>query len=112
MISSLNASALQFLNGLNRIGERMNHAQRQITTGLKVSQVSDDPDQISTLLLARAHLETAKQIGENLARQKAEVDTGEQSLQNAVQLFERARTLGAQGNTATQTATTRATIAD
>ena len=87
MLSNLDPSAQQFLNNLNRIQERMSHAQREITTGRRVNQVSDDPDQISTLLTARAHLESAKQIQTNLGRVKAETDTAEQSIQSAVQLF-------------------------
>jgi flagellar hook-associated protein 3 FlgL len=111
MLSSLDPSAQQFLNALGRIDDRMSRAQRQISTGLRINQVSDDPDQISTLLTARAHLSAAQQIQTNLGRVKAEVDGGEQALESAVQLFERARTLAAQGNTDTQTAGTRASIA-
>jgi flagellar hook-associated protein 3 FlgL len=111
MISSLNAFDQQFLNNLNHIAERMEHAQRQISTGVKLERVSDDPDQVSTLLNTRARLATADQIYSNLGRVKAEVDATEQALQSAVTLFERVRTLGAQGATGTQTAGTRAVIA-
>jgi flagellar hook-associated protein 3 FlgL len=89
----------------------MNKAQAQISTGVRMAKVSDDPDQVSTLLSARASLAAADQVKSNLGRVTAEVDAGEQALQNAVQLFERARSLGAQGATGTQTADTRATIA-
>jgi flagellar hook-associated protein 3 FlgL len=108
MITSLNPSDQQFLNNLNRVAERMSRAQRQLSTGVKMARVSDDPDQVSTLLNARASLSTALQIHSNLGRVSAEVDAGEQALQNAVQLFERARTLAAQGVTGTQTASGRA----
>lgn len=108
MITSLNATDQQFLNNLNRVAERMNRAQRQLSTGVKMARVSDDPDQVSTLLNTRASLSAALQIHSNLGRVSAEVDAGEQSLQSAVQLFERARTLAAQGVTGTQTASGRA----
>ena len=111
MISSLNASDQQFLNSLNRVGDNMQRAQRQLSTGVRLARVSDDPDQVSTLLNARASLSAAKQIHSNLGRVSAEVDAGEQALQSAVQLFERARTLGAQGATGTQDARTRAVTA-
>jgi flagellar hook-associated protein 3 FlgL len=111
MISSLKAFDQQFLNGLNRVADRMNRAQRQVSTGVRMAQVSDDPDQVSTLLNARASLSAAKQIRSNLGRITAEVDAGEQALQSAVQLFERARTLGSQGATGTQTAETRGVLA-
>ena len=112
MISSLKATDQQFLNNLNRIATRMNRAQRQISTGVKLSGVADDPDQVSTLLNARASLSSAEQTQANLGRVKAEVDAGEQGMQSAEQLFERIRTLGAQGVTGTQTASTRQAVAE
>jgi flagellar hook-associated protein 3 FlgL len=111
MITSLNANDQQFLNNLNRVAERMSRAQRQLSTGVKMARVSDDPDQVSTLLNTRANLSAAEQIQSNLGRISAEVDAGEQALQNAVQVFERARTLAAQGVTSTQTASGRAVVA-
>ena len=107
-MSDLPTSDQQFLNNLNRVAERMSRAQRQLSTGVKMARVSDDPDQVSTLLNARANLSAAQQIHSNLGRVSAEVDAGEQSLQSAVQLFERARTLAAQGVTGTQTPSGRA----
>jgi flagellar hook-associated protein 3 FlgL len=111
MISSLDPSSQQFLNDLNRISDAMNTAQRQMSSGLKIAAVSDAPDQISALLEARAGLSSAQQILTNLGRQKSEVDAGEQALETAVQLFEQAQTLGAQGDTDTRTADQRATLA-
>jgi flagellar hook-associated protein 3 FlgL len=107
MVPSLRASDQVFLNNLNRVQKRMAEAQARITTGLKVERPSDAPDQVSTLLATRSTLARTEQIQSNLGRVKAEVDAGEQALQNAVSLFERARTLGAQGVTGTQTASTR-----
>jgi flagellar hook-associated protein 3 FlgL len=111
MISSLKPSDQIFLNNLNRVSERMNRAQRQLSTGVRMARVSDNPDEVSTLLNARASLAGAQQIQSNMGRVSAEVDAGEQALQNAVQLFERARTLAAQGVTGTQTASGRAVTA-
>jgi flagellar hook-associated protein 3 FlgL len=111
MISSLKPSDQLFLNSLNRVADRMNQAQRQLSTGIRMARVSDNPDEVSTLLNARASLAGAEQIQSNLGRVSAEVDAGEQALQSAVQLFERARTLAAQGVTGTQTAAGRAVTA-
>ena len=90
----------------------MSRAQKQITTGVRVASVSDEPDQITTLLTARQHLEAAQQIETNLGRVKAEVDGAEQTLQTASQLFERVRTLGAQGANASQNAQSRLALAN
>jgi flagellar hook-associated protein 3 FlgL len=111
MLSSLNPSAQQFVDNLNTVTERMARAQQEVSSGLKVSQVSDAPDSISLLLQAHANLSSTEQTLSNLGRVKTEVDAGEKALENAVNLFEQARTLGAQGATDTQTAASRATIA-
>ena len=107
MISNLDPSNQQFLNDLNRISDRMQNAQRQLSTGLRVSQVSDAPDVISTLLQARASLSATQQTLTNLGQTKSEVDAGEQTLQSAVSLFDQVQTLGAEGATDTATASTR-----
>jgi flagellin-like hook-associated protein FlgL len=54
MISSLDSNSEAFLNSLNLISNRMQTAQKEITTGLKFTAVSDDPDQVSSLLQTRA----------------------------------------------------------
>jgi flagellar hook-associated protein 3 FlgL len=111
MLSSLDPASAQFLNNLNNISDRMMRAQQQISTGLKISQVSDAPDSISLLLQARANLHSTQQTLTNLGRVKTEVDAGEQALQSAVTLFDKVQTLGAEGNTDTQTAAGRADLA-
>src|SRR3954463_6039767 len=99
MLSSLDPAGQQFLNYLNAVADRMARAQQEVSSGLKVSQVSDAPDSISLLLQARANLSSAGQTLSNLGRVTTEVNAGEKALENAVTLFEQARTLGAQGNT-------------
>jgi flagellar hook-associated protein 3 FlgL len=111
MISTLNPSAQQFLDGLNRIGDAMTSAQREVTTGLKITQVSDAPDSISLVLEAHANLGSTQQVLTNLGRVKTEVDAGEQALQSAVQAFDQVQTLAAQGATDIQTPAGRADIA-
>ncbi|MEQ1885664.1 MAG: flagellin [Bryobacteraceae bacterium] len=111
MISNLDPATQQFLNGLNEISDRMTDAQRRITTGLKISQVSDEPDSVSLLLEARANLSAATQKLANVSRVKTEVDTAENSLQVAVQLFDKVQTLSAQGSSDVLTAAGRADAA-
>ncbi len=111
MISSLNPGNQQFINNLNRVMDQLNRDQLQISSGVRMQQVSDDPDQVSTLLQARASLAASQQISKNLVGVKSEVDTGEQTLQSAVTLFDQVQTLASQGATGTQTAANRAMIA-
>jgi flagellar hook-associated protein 3 FlgL len=110
MIPSLNPAAQQFLDNLNQISTDMTTAQEQVTTGLKVTQVSDAPDSISLLLQAHANLASTQQTISNLNLVTNEVNAGEQALQNAVSLFDQVQTLAAEGATSTQTAAGNASL--
>jgi flagellar hook-associated protein 3 FlgL len=112
MISSLNSAAQSFLIGLDQIQQRAQHAQQELTTGLKINTVSDAPDQIASLLQTRSDLAQTQQIDANLGRVKTEVDTAEGALQSAVALTERAQTLGAQGSSDLVSSDTRQNLAD
>src|SRR5579884_2989422 len=111
MITSLDPSTQQFLNNLANINQEMQQAQMQLSTGMRVNQASDAPDQISAILQARASLSQTQAINTNLGRVNTEVNTAEQALQSAVQLFDQAQTIGAAGNTSTATASSRAALA-
>jgi flagellar hook-associated protein 3 FlgL len=111
MISSLNASAQSFIAGVNQIQQRAQRAQQELTTGLKINQVSDAPDQIANIWQTRSSLDQVQQIDSNLGRVQTEVDTAQGVLQSAVTLVERAQTLGAQGANGTTTAQARQDLA-
>ncbi len=111
MLTNLDASNSLFLSTVNNIQRRMERAQQQLASGKRITRVSDDPDQISSLLAARASLSAAKQSNANLTRVQAEVNAAEKAISQASSAFERARVLGTQGANSTQTADTRATLA-
>src|ERR1700685_2953555 len=111
MISTLSSSAQQFVDSLNRIIDQTQKAQQQVSSGLKISQVSDAPDQISALLQARANLAGTPPIITNVGQTKAETDAGEQALESAVTLLDRVQTLATEGDTSTETASSRASLA-
>ncbi len=112
MINRLDSSSEQFLNALNGTQRRLNRAQLELTSGKRVNTVSDDPDQISSLLQARADLENTLQTKTDLGRVKTEVDTAESVMATAVSLVEHARVLAAQGATGTATPATRKSVSE
>jgi flagellar hook-associated protein 3 FlgL len=98
----LDPSTEHFLKSLAETTRRMEVAQQQISSGKRLLTVSDDPDQISSLLQVRLELETTQQVQQNLARYKTEVDTAESALSTAQTIVDRGRVLGAQAaNSAT-----------
>ena len=111
MISSVDAATAQFLAGLTRIQQRAERAQRELTTGLRINTVADDPNQIANLIQTQAQLARTQQLDSNLVRVKTEVDTAETGLQSAVALMDRAMTLGSEGESNLNTAQQRQAIA-
>lgn len=111
MIQNLNPSAELFLANLARVQSQIDQAESQISSGLKISQPSDAPDQLEGLMRMRADLARNTQVSTNLAEVKSETDTAEKSLETATQLLDQAVSLGAQGASGTQTASGRQTLA-
>lgn len=111
MINSINPSADNFLMDIDRLQAKAERAQRQLSSGLRVSAPSDDPDQVGAILETSSELARNEQIGRNLDRVKTEVDGASQALSTAVSTLEQIQVLGAQGATFEQTASTRANLA-
>jgi flagellar hook-associated protein 3 FlgL len=111
MISSLDPASQSFLTGLGQIQQRLDTAQTELTTGLKINNVSDDPSEIANLWQTNSELDQVQQIDTNLGQVQTEVNTAESSVSSAVTLVERAETLGAEGATDTADAATRTNLA-
>ncbi len=111
MISSLDSAAQSFLTGLAQIQQRLNNAQMELTTGLKINNVTDAPGQIADLWQVRSNLDQVQQTSSNLDRVQTEVNTAQSVLQTAVSVVDRALTLGAQGANDTVSAQTRQDLA-
>ena len=111
MLTFLDPKQSAFLEDLSRIQSRSERAQRQLSSGLRMNNISDHPDQIGVLLQSRAELASAEQTKSNLGRAKTEVDTAEIAVHSAIKFVERIRVLGAQGLTGTATPSSRAVIA-
>ncbi len=111
MIQRVDAQTERFLRDLEAIKDRLARAQREVTSGKRLREASDDPDQVGRLLALRSELAATEQIRSNLGRLKAETDTAEQTLAVAVTRLERAAVLGGQGASSTVSASHRAAIA-
>jgi len=112
MISPLNPQAQSFLAGLAQIQQTLQTSETQLTTGLKINNVSDDPTEIAELWQTQSELGQTQQVETNLGQVSTEVNTAESSLESAVTLVEQAESLGAQGATDTADANTRADLAE
>src|ERR1017187_8203337 len=111
MISSLSPSTNLFLNGLSRLQSVINTTTAQLTSGYRISQPSDAPDQIGPLLQLQANLSHNQAVLENLSNVQATVSGADQAVSSAIQLLQQATSLGAQGANWTTTAATRTDLA-
>jgi flagellar hook-associated protein 3 FlgL len=112
MITNLDPVSELFLANVNRIQDRIAEASRQVSSGRKIAEPSDAPDQIDGLLQLRADRERNQQIQANLSLELTRVQTADGALSSAIKLMDRARTLAGQGATATATPSGRQAMAD
>src|SRR5690349_8440210 len=111
MISTLDSSSDLFLSNLDRIQRRLADANRQATSGKKVSQPSDAPDQIDAILQLRADRLRNTQIRSNLGLALTQAESADGALSSAIKLMDRALVLAAQGGNSMLDATSRQSIA-
>jgi flagellar hook-associated protein 3 FlgL len=111
MLPTVNPSAQLFLADILNVQSQINTAERQVSSGLKISQPSDSPEQMEALMQIRADLDRNSQVTNNLSVVKSETDPAEKALETATQLMDRATSLAAQGANSTETATSRTAMA-
>src|ERR1700686_4214819 len=97
MITGLNAANGQFVTSVNTLQAQLSNAENQLSSGLRVNQASDVTQEVGDIFQARADLSGFSQTIQNLNLVKAQVDTGDESVQSAVQLLQNALTLGTEG---------------
>ena len=111
MIRNVSTASEIFLADLQRIQNRGAQLSEQISSGVRVSRASDDPDSISNILQLRARIDGNDQMEKNLQRAQAEADSADQALSESIQAMDRITTLAAQAANSTTTADQRTTIA-
>ncbi len=111
MISAVDPSAQLFLAGVNQIQQRLSQANQQITSGKRINVASDAPDQIAELLQLRSNEQQNTQIQSNLSLEQTNAQSADGAMNSAIQLMDSATQLGAEGASSTQTADTRASLA-
>jgi flagellin-like hook-associated protein FlgL len=112
MISSLSAVTNQFLNDLSRVQSLITTTTQQMTSGYRINQPSDAPDQISPLLQLMAGSSYNQTVLGNLSNVQGTVSSADQAVSSAIQLLQQATSLGAQGASSTTSATTRSQLAE
>jgi len=101
MIPSLSAANAQFVTDVDNLQTQMSNTQNQLATGLRVNQASDAPQELADIFQSRADLASVNQVSQNLTQVQALVNTGDSTLQTAIQLMQNALSLGTEGASST-----------
>ncbi len=112
MISLLEGSSQLFITELGQIEQEEAQANQQVSSGLKITVASDDPDQISSLLQLRSDLARNTQIQSNLTLAQNDAQAADNALSSSIQLMDQAVTLASQGANATMTTQAEQSIAE
>jgi len=96
MLPAVNGPSEQFLTDLDQIQSAMNTVQRQLSSGLRVGQASDDPSAVPSILNTQSEIAQNNQAQTTLNQVGTELKSGDSSLQQAVALLDKAITLASQ----------------
>src|SRR6185369_6573143 len=111
MLQSFDPVRQKFLADLATINDRINKTQAELTSGYRINRPSDDPRTVGDVLQLQSDIGRVTQVTTNLNSVKAEVDSASGVVQDSVSLLDQARTLGAQGASATLDAQGRTSLA-
>ncbi len=107
MLSGINGTNGSFLADLNRIEERISGTNQQLSSGIRVSQPSDDPSAIASILDYQNQLDQLTQVQTNLNLAKNDASTADGALQSASSILNQLGSLAAQGASSTTSASSR-----
>ena len=112
MLSGLNGFDPSFLADLNATEKRISQLNKQITSGVRVNQASDDPRAIAGILETQSEIDSITQAQKNLQQASTVAATADGALASASNLLDQLRSLAAQGANTATSATTRLNLAE
>jgi flagellar hook-associated protein 3 FlgL len=111
MFNTVSTATNLFLANLSNLEQRLTTSQLQLTSGLRINNVSDAPDQVGQMLQLKADISRNNQIKTNLTTIQAEVNSAESAINTAGMLMDKAVQLASQGNNTTTTVDQRKLLA-
>ncbi len=104
MLNGLYAQNPAFLTDIDRIQNRITTEDRQITSGTRVSQASDDPSAVVQILSYQNQIDQVTQVQKNLGVASTVAQSADTALQSASTLLDQALSLATQGASSSVTA--------
>ena len=84
MLPSLSGPTQQFLSDLQKMSSEMNTLSQQLSSGLRVNSVSDDPAAVPQIMQMQAQIARLHQTQTNLNSVQPELQSGDAALQQAM----------------------------
>lgn len=110
MTTNLDPAAQLFLANVGRIQQRLNQASEEVSSGKKINQASDAPDQVEDLLQLRANQQHNQQIQSNLKLAETNTEAADGALGSSIQLMDQAVQLGTEGANSAASGTDMTTL--
>jgi flagellar hook-associated protein 3 FlgL len=110
MLAGLDGFSNGFLADLSNIENRMSSENKQITSGIRVNQASDDPTAIASILDFQRTIDQISQVQTNLNTANTEALAADGALQSASTALDQLVSIASQGASSTVTATSRAVL--
>ena len=102
MLPFLSGPNQQFLSDLQRINSELTDVTKQLSSGLRISSVADDPAAVDSIMLNQSRIAQLTQTQTNLNNLKPELQTGDTALQQAMQQVESAISIASESTSPLQ----------
>jgi len=110
MIAGLEANDASFLADLSNLENRISRVNKQITSGARINEASDDPSAIAPIISYQSQMDHINQVQTNLSLAQTESQTADGALQTASSLMDQLVSLATQGASSTTDASDRAIL--
>ncbi len=104
------SSTSTFLANLSDVEKRVSDSSRQVSSGLRVQTVSDDPSVVTDILQLNSQISSNDRIKQDLSSVQTEVNAAEGAINSATTLMDRARQIAAEAATTTTSADARTNL--
>jgi flagellar hook-associated protein 3 FlgL len=110
MIAGIYAFNGAFLADLATTESRIGQTNRQISSGIRVNQASDDPTAVAPIIAYGGEITQIQQVQSNLDSAGTEATAADGALQAASTLIDQLTTIAAQGSNSDMTASSRSSL--
>jgi flagellar hook-associated protein 3 FlgL len=112
MIAGIYGSNSAYIADLTNIQNDITQVTKQISSGVRVSQASDDPAAVPEILTYQASIANATQAQTNLSAAQTEAQTADGALQTASSLLDQLVSIATQGASSSTSASSDASLAE